>query len=112
HEAWQAKRSLSPAVSNTEVDTLYEGARVAGALGGKLTGAGGGGFLLLFVPPARREAVLEALANRIHVPFEFESAGSQIIFYEPGVDYAEAERARDRAAIPFKEFRPDLTEAS
>src|SRR5205823_383929 len=85
HEAWQAKRSLSGMVSNDEVDDLYERARQAGAIGGKLTGAGGGGFLLLFVPPRRRPAVLAALAEQIHVPFACESAGSQVIFYEPGV---------------------------
>jgi D-glycero-alpha-D-manno-heptose-7-phosphate kinase len=94
HEAWEAKRSLSTSVSNTEVDELYERARSAGALGGKLTGAGGGGFLLLFVPPEKQPAVSEALDGYLHVPFEFESAGSQIIFYEPGVDYREAEKAR------------------
>jgi D-glycero-alpha-D-manno-heptose-7-phosphate kinase len=105
HEAWQAKRSLSPAVSNDEVDDLYERARSAGALGGKLTGAGGGGFLLLFVPPERQAAAREALGGRIHVPFEFESAGSQIIFYEPGVDYSEAEEARRQgAAVAFREL--------
>ena len=76
HEAWQAKRSLSSAVSNGEVDALYERARSAGALGGKLTGAGGGGFLLLFVAAgstARPSST--ALDGRIHVPFEFESGG-------------------------------------
>jgi D-glycero-alpha-D-manno-heptose-7-phosphate kinase len=111
HEAWQAKRSLSATVSNGEIDNLYERARAAGALGGKLTGAGGGGFLLLFVPPERQPAVLEALADRIHVPFEFESAGSQIIFYEPGIDYRDAERARlHQTDVAFKEFVPaDLT---
>ena len=57
HEAWQAKRSLSARVSNREVDELYERARSAGAVGGKLTGAGGGGFLLLFVPPEKQAAV-------------------------------------------------------
>jgi D-glycero-alpha-D-manno-heptose-7-phosphate kinase len=96
HEAWQAKRSLSPAVSNSDVDALYEEARAAGALGGKLTGAGGGGFLLLFVPLEKQPAVLEAMGGRIHVPFEFESAGSQIIFYEPGVDYQAADQARTK----------------
>jgi D-glycero-alpha-D-manno-heptose-7-phosphate kinase len=96
HEAWQAKRSLSEAVSNSEVDALYEEARAAGAIGGKLTGAGGGGFLLLFVAPEKQPAVLETLGGRIHVPFEFESAGSQIIFYEPGVDYQAADQARRR----------------
>lgn len=111
HEAWQAKRSLSKAVSNSEVDALYEEARAAGALGGKLTGAGGGGFLLLFAPPEKQAAVLEALRGRIHVPFEFESAGSQIIFYEPGVDYEEAELTRRRQSpVPFKELSSlDLT---
>jgi len=105
HEGWQAKRSLSPVVSNAEVDELYERARSAGALGGKLTGAGGGGFLLLFVPPENQGAVLEAFEDRIHVPFAFEPAGSQIIFYEPGIDYEEAERARQyRSALPFREL--------
>jgi D-glycero-alpha-D-manno-heptose-7-phosphate kinase len=112
HEAWQAKRSLSSIVSNTEVDDLYDRALAAGALGGKLTGAGGGGFLLLFAPPDRHRDILDALDGRIHVPFEFDTAGSQIIFYEPGVNYEEAEKARDRSAYRFKEFRPDLAEAS
>lgn len=105
HEAWQAKRTLSSAVSNKEVDVLYETARAAGAIGGKLTGAGGGGFLLLFVPPEKQAAVRAALGGRLHVPFNFESAGSQIIFYEPQVDYREAERARmNNAPLPFKEL--------
>jgi D-glycero-alpha-D-manno-heptose-7-phosphate kinase len=105
NEAWQTKRSLSTQVSNPEVDALYERARSAGALGGKLTGAGGGGFLLLFVPPGRRTAVIRTLDRQIHVPFEFEPAGSQIIFYEPGVDYQEVEEARRRQpAVTFKEW--------
>jgi D-glycero-alpha-D-manno-heptose-7-phosphate kinase len=105
HEAWQAKRSLSAKVSNSEVDELYERARSAGALGGKLTGAGGGGFLLLFAPPEKHRAIAAELDNLIQVPFNFEGGGSQIIFYEPGVDYREAEAARqNRPAIAFKEF--------
>ncbi|HJZ55148.1 MAG TPA: hypothetical protein VKE74_09330 [Gemmataceae bacterium] len=112
HEAWLAKRSLSSIVSNPEVDELYERALAAGALGGKLTGAGGGGFLLLFAPPEKHRDILKAIDGRIHVPFEFEPAGSQIIFYEPGVDYLEAERVRDRSAFPFKELHSDLAEAS
>src|SRR6516225_6939885 len=107
HESWQAKRSLSPAVSNSDVDALYEEARAAGALGGKLTGAGGGGFLLLFVPPEKQPAVLSALGGRIHVPFQFESAGSQIIFYEPGVDYEALDKGRLRQGpVLFKESSP------
>jgi D-glycero-alpha-D-manno-heptose-7-phosphate kinase len=105
HEAWQIKQSLSPKVSTPEVDALYERARRAGAVGGKLTGAGGGGFLLLFVPPAKQQAVVAALDRQIHVPFDFESQGSQIIFHEPGVDYAAAEiDRRGQPAVVFKEL--------
>ncbi len=104
HESWEAKRSLSAQVSNDEIDALYSRAREAGAIGGKLTGAGGGGFLLLFVPPGDQSAVLEALDDRIHVPFAFEPSGSQIVFYEPGVDYRDAERARRAQEVTFKEL--------
>jgi D-glycero-alpha-D-manno-heptose-7-phosphate kinase len=100
HESWQTKRSLSPQVSTPQIDALYERATLAGALGGKLTGAGGGGFLLLFVPPDRQPAVRKSLAPLLQVPFAFESAGSQIIFYEPGVDYQEAEKARLQPSLP------------
>jgi D-glycero-alpha-D-manno-heptose-7-phosphate kinase len=104
HEAWQIKRGLSDKVTNPSLDALYDKARAAGAVGGKLTGAGGGGFLLLFVPPEKRASVLSALRPQIHVPFAFESAGSQIIFYEPGVDYREAEMARTLQAAPCEEL--------
>jgi D-glycero-alpha-D-manno-heptose-7-phosphate kinase len=104
HEAWQTKRSLSPQVSTPQVDALYERARCAGAVGGKLTGAGGGGFLLLFAPPEKQAAVRNALLPLLQVPFAFESAGSQIIFYEPEVDYLEAENARHAPSIPCPEF--------
>jgi D-glycero-alpha-D-manno-heptose-7-phosphate kinase len=111
HEAWQAKRSLSPSVSNSEVDELYDLAREAGALGGKLTGAGGGGFMLLFVEPDRQPDVLRAMESRIRVPFAFESAGSQIVFYEPDTDYHDAERARQfQPLAAFKELSsPSVT---
>jgi D-glycero-alpha-D-manno-heptose-7-phosphate kinase len=105
HEAWQTKRSLSPQVSNSDVDGLYERARDAGAVGGKLTGAGGGGFLLLFVEPDRQADVVRALDGLIHVPFQFDTAGSQIIFYEPGTDYLEAERLREQQpVVAFREL--------
>jgi D-glycero-alpha-D-manno-heptose-7-phosphate kinase len=105
HEAWEAKRSLSDKVSTSEVDALYERARKAGALGGKLTGAGGGGFLLLFVPPEQQRDVTEAFENLTRVPFAFESGGSQIIFHEPGVDYQHVEKARQgQRAVRRKAF--------
>ncbi len=105
HEAWQAKRSLSAKVSNSQVDDLYNRALSAGAVGGKLTGAGGGGFLLLFVPPDRQPQVREKLSNLIYVPFQFEYSGSQIIFYDPQEDYAEEEKARASQTVPaFREL--------
>jgi D-glycero-alpha-D-manno-heptose-7-phosphate kinase len=105
HEAWQVKRSLSSSVSNLDVDTLYESARSAGALGGKLTGAGGGGFLLLFVPPAHQNSVREALDGLLHVPFNFEYSGSQILFADTERDYRLEEEARvRRPALAFREL--------
>jgi D-glycero-alpha-D-manno-heptose-7-phosphate kinase len=105
NEAWQAKRSLSSSVSNPDVDALYESAVSAGALGGKLTGAGGGGFLLLFVPPERQQSVRDRLDGLIHVPFKFEFSGSQILFADVEQDYHAEEEARARYGVrPFREL--------
>ncbi len=82
HEGWQVKRGLTTRISTPQIDALYDAARAAGALGGKLLGAGGGGFLLLFVRPEEQERVKEALRGVLHVPFRFETGGSRIIFYE------------------------------
>lgn len=103
HEAWLAKRSLSAKVSNPEVDGLYETATKAGAIGGKLTGAGGGGFMLLFVPPDRHDQVKAALNTLIHVPFRFEPNGSQMVFFEHGEDYEQLEA--ERKTRPIEQFR-------
>ena len=115
HEVWRAKRSLSAEVSNSAVDVIYEAALSAGALGGKLTGAGGGGFMLLFVPPERQKAVRERLNTLLLVPFRFEFHGSQIIVYDPGEDYSEAEADRARQHIDaFRELadiKPKLPDA-
>ena len=78
-ETWALKRELNPLASNSRIDGLYRQAIDAGALGGKVLGAGGAGFLLLFVPPARQSRVLATLAGQPHVPFHFESAGSSLI---------------------------------
>lgn len=83
HEGWQLKRSLSSRVSTPAIDAMYAAARQAGALGGKIAGAGGGGFLLLYVEEDRRAAVQKALAHILHVPFDLDHAGSQIIFSNP-----------------------------
>jgi D-glycero-alpha-D-manno-heptose-7-phosphate kinase len=108
HEAWQAKRVLSAHVSNPDVDSLYEEARRAGAIGGKLTGAGGGGFLLLFVPPDRQLIVRERLSKLIHVPFGFESFGSQVIFADTEREYVHEEEERGQLEIAaFRELGLD-----
>jgi D-glycero-alpha-D-manno-heptose-7-phosphate kinase len=103
HEAWQAKRSLSAAVSNSFVDEIYESAISAGAIGGKLTGAGGGGFMLLFAPPSRQKEIREKLNTLIHVPFKIEFSGSQIIFFDSEEDYSREEE--DRAARSIQSFQ-------
>ena len=94
HEAWRAKRSLSASVSNPLVDDIYDQAISAGAIGGKLTGAGGGGFLILFVQPFKQARVKEKLKNLLHVPFRFDFNGSRIIFFDPGEDYSRQEWVR------------------
>lgn len=105
HEAWKIKRGLSDLVSNGDIDALYRQARDAGAIGGKLAGAGGGGFMLLFVPPERQAAVRQTLHHLIHVPFRLESSGSQIIFYEPEQDYPAEELRREKQLVrPFHEL--------
>ena len=103
NEAWLAKRSLSANISNSDVDALYDAARATGAIGGKLIGAGGGGFFLLFVPPSKQRSVREKLNTLIQVPFKFDFSGSQIIFCDREEDYAAEER--DRAAQPIRAFR-------
>ena len=82
HEAWQLKRSLTSQVSTTVIDMIYEAARSAGATGGKLLGAGGGGFCLLFVSPERRQQVIDRLGGLMAVPFKFEAAGSSIVMHD------------------------------
>lgn len=96
---WQLKRGLSAKISNPAIEAMYEAGLSAGAAGGKLTGAGGGGFLLLFVPPGKRAAVREKLGSLIHVPFQFDFSGSQIIFHDPERDYTLEERRRARQTI-------------
>ncbi len=83
HEGWMIKRSLTDKISTAQIDKIYETALNAGALGGKLLGAGGGGFILFFVEPEFQQRVKEKLKNLLYVPFKFENLGSQIIYYAP-----------------------------
>lgn len=80
---WKLKRGTGSKVSNGSIDELYDKGIKAGALGGKLLGAGGGGFLLFYVEKDKQENVLKALDNLMHVPFQFESEGSTVIHYNP-----------------------------
>lgn len=83
HESWLIKKSLASNISTSIIDDMYERAVCAGAIGGKVLGAGGGGFMLFFVPPKEHDRVRTALSDLLHVPFHFESIGSQIIYYAP-----------------------------
>ena len=83
HESWLRKRSLSDKISTPQIDSLYEQAMKAGALGGKILGAGGGGFMLIFAPPAKQPIIRERLGKLIHVPLQFEMSGSRVVLFQP-----------------------------
>ena len=80
---WKLKRGISAGISTGSIDEQYDKAIKAGALGGKLLGAGGGGFLLFYVPTEKQEAVKKALEGQMYVPFKFENEGTKIIYYGP-----------------------------
>jgi D-glycero-alpha-D-manno-heptose-7-phosphate kinase len=80
---WHLKRGISSGISTGSIDEQYETAMKAGALGGKLLGAGGGGFLLFYVPLEKQDSVRTALKDQLYVPFNFENDGTKIIFYNP-----------------------------
>jgi len=81
--SWKYKRSLSDQVSTPEIDEIYEAAKQAGAIGGKILGAGGGGFMLLFAKPEKHAVIRERLKKLVHVEFDFDRAGSRIALYQP-----------------------------
>jgi len=83
HHSWQLKRTLSNKVSTLEIDHIYDLARSAGASGGKLLGAGGGGFILLFATPDKHNAIKEKLKKLVYVDFNFEDIGSRVVLYQP-----------------------------
>jgi len=87
HETWQIKRSLTSHITNPFIDEVYEAAMTVGALGGKLLGAGGGGFMLFFAEPELQPKLKVTLAKLLWVPFKFEYLGSQIIYNAPEHNY-------------------------
>ena len=80
---WKLKKGTGSSISTSAIDTLYEQGIQAGALGGKLLGAGGGGFLLFYVRPEQQSAVKEAMKDLMYIPFHFEDGGTQVIYYGP-----------------------------
>ena len=85
HEVWSLKRGLHTDITNPFIDDIYAKARRAGALGGKLLGAGSGGFILIYARPEDQLAVRKALGDLLYVPFRFDQLGSQVVFYSPDV---------------------------
>jgi len=85
HESWLIKKSLSSQVSTSQIDAIYDTALKNGAIGGKLLGAGGGGFLLFYVKPEQKDTLKQKLTHLLDVPFRFDTLGSQIIYYREGV---------------------------
>lgn len=87
---WKLKRQTGKSVSTSNIDELYDKGIAAGALGGKLLGAGGGGFLVFYVQPENQKSVKEAMKNLLYIPFKFEDGGTQVIYYGPE-DYSPLE---------------------
>lgn len=98
HESWKLKRSLTDKISTSQIDDIYQAARNAGATGGKLLGAGGGGFMIFFVEPDKQKVVQDALRDFLCVPFKFETSGSEIIFHS--VSYEPVERPVETGEKP------------
>ena len=82
HQGWEIKRKLTKAISSSEIDTYYDKARSVGAVGGKLLGAGGGGFLLFYVEKGKQKAVREALSGLYYLPVGFDDGGTRITYYD------------------------------
>jgi D-glycero-alpha-D-manno-heptose-7-phosphate kinase len=98
HESWKIKRTLTKKITNASIDEIYEAGISAGALGGKLLGAGGGGFMLFYVRPERREALRTRLKKLLCVPLGFSNRGSHVVVYEPEEAYDKS-LATERGAI-------------
>jgi len=95
---WQLKKQTGPSISTSHIDQLYARGMEAGALGGKLLGAGGGGFLLFYVRPEKQAAVLTAMEDLMNIPFHFEEGGTRVIHYSPETDVSSN---RSRFAQPL-----------
>jgi len=83
NDHWRLKKTLSRGITSPVIDNIYEEAMCAGAIGGKLLGAGGGGFILFFAPPKNHDAIKKRLKKLIYVPFKMENSGSRVVMYNP-----------------------------
>lgn len=102
HESWRIKRTLTQRITNPAIDEIYDAGLSAGALGGKLLGAGGGGFMVFFVPPEKRQVLRERLKKLLCIPFKFSTRGSHVVLYEPEQMYDQS-LAVERNVIYGKE---------
>jgi D-glycero-alpha-D-manno-heptose-7-phosphate kinase len=109
HESWKIKRTLTQKISTASIDEIYAAGLSAGALGGKLLGAGGGGFMLFFVPPERKEALRMRLKKLLCVPFAFSNRGSHVVVYEPEQQYDNS-LANERSMI-YAQENPTVAQA-
>jgi D-glycero-alpha-D-manno-heptose-7-phosphate kinase len=100
NESWKIKRTLTQSITNSNIDEIYAAGRSAGALGGKLLGAGGGGFMLFFVPPECRDALRARLKKLLCVPFNFSTRGSDVVVYEPEDVYDKSLVTERRVVYP------------
>lgn len=100
HEGWQLKRSLSDKVSTQAIDGIYDAARSAGMVGGKLLGAGGGGFMLCFAKPEDHAKIREKLHYLLEIPFNFDYKGTRIVLYQPDQLTGHVEKIQDVISVP------------
>ena len=112
HEGWKIKRTLTQKISSPILDEIYEAGLGAGALGGKLLGAGGGGFMAFFVPPERRQALRTRLKKLLCIPFAFSTRGSHVVVYEPEELYDQALANERNAIYAHGDRRKELSEVS
>jgi D-glycero-alpha-D-manno-heptose-7-phosphate kinase len=111
HESWKVKRTLTKNISNASIDEIYEAGRSSGALGGKLLGAGGGGFMMFFIAPERKEALRARLKNLLCVPFSISNKGSHVVVYEPEEEYDKS-LTTERSFVYAHTARPVLSGTS
>ena len=106
--AWQIKRGLNKYITTKEIDSIYQRAKDSGAIGGKIMGAGGGGFLMLFAEPEKQADIKAQLSDLTHVPFDFEESGAQVLYYAPE-EYINAPKSKMKSKMQLENKSVKLT---